>query len=191
MLPLIGGIIGWVTNLLAVKMLFRPYRGFAIPVLDYTVQGLIPKRQKEIARLVGQIVEKELLCAEDIIRHLHETDLSGNLSRSATKVVRERVMTKIPSFLPAYLRAVVSEIVGDILNKEVPRLMDRLMDKLGHELCTNLQLGQIVEDKINGLNLRELEALVLSVASRELKHIEYLGFVLGFLIGCLQILFVL
>ena len=191
MLPVIGGIIGWITNLLAVKMLFRPYQGFTLPVVNYTVQGLIPKRQKEIARLVGRVVEEELLCTQDIIKHLRETELSGNLAQSVSKVVQDRVMDKIPGFLPMSLRAVVSEIMRDILKKEIPDLIDRLLDKMEEDFCTNLRLGELVEKKINGLDMREMEALVLSIAARELKHIEYLGFILGFLIGCLQILFVI
>ncbi|MHB8172765.1 MAG: DUF445 domain-containing protein [Thermincolia bacterium] len=191
MLPVVGGIIGWITNLLAVKMLFRPYQGFTIPVVNYTVQGIIPKRQKEIARLVGRVVEEELLCAQDIIKHLRDTELSGNLAQSASKLVQDRVMAKIPGFLPMSLRAVVSEIMRDILKKEIPDFIDRLLDKMEEDFCANLGLGELVEKKINGLDMREMEALVLSIAARELKHIEYLGFILGFLIGCLQILFVI
>ncbi|MDA8234399.1 MAG: DUF445 family protein [Clostridia bacterium] len=191
MLPVVGGIIGWITNLLAVKMLFRPYQGITLPWVNYTLQGLIPKRQKEIARLVGRVVEKELLGAEDIIRHLQKTELTGNLAQSAGKLVQERVMAKIPTFLPMSLRAVASEIIGDILKKEVPVLIDRLLDKMEEDILANLRFGEVVEEKIKGLDMRQMEALVLTVAARELKHIEYLGFILGFLIGCLQILFVI
>jgi uncharacterized membrane protein YheB (UPF0754 family) len=44
----------------------------------------------------------------------------------------------------------------------------------------------MVEDKINSLDIAELEGMILDIASRELKHIELLGGVLGFLIGIIQ-----
>ena len=38
-----GAIISWFTNVLAIKMLFRPIKTFRIPLLNITIQGLIPK----------------------------------------------------------------------------------------------------------------------------------------------------
>jgi len=44
-LAIIGGIIGWITNLLAIKMLFRPFHPINIPLINLKIQGLIPKRR--------------------------------------------------------------------------------------------------------------------------------------------------
>ena len=44
----------------------------------------------------------------------------------------------------------------------------------------------MVENKINELDLYQLEELIIKVAKKELKHIEILGLVLGFLIGIIQ-----
>ncbi len=44
----------------------------------------------------------------------------------------------------------------------------------------------MVEDKINELDLYELEEIIIRIAKKELKHIEFLGLVLGFLIGIVQ-----
>lgn len=41
----------------------------------------------------------------------------------------------------------------------------------------------MVEDKINELDLYELEEIIIRIVKKELKYIEFLGFVLGFLIG--------
>ena len=44
----------------------------------------------------------------------------------------------------------------------------------------------MIEDRINQFDLGKLEEIILSVADRELKHIEYLGAVIGFVIGLAQ-----
>ena len=64
-LALIGALIGWITNILAIKLLFKPLVPFNI--LGIKIQGLIPKRRAEIAKNIGDIVENELLSMNDII----------------------------------------------------------------------------------------------------------------------------
>jgi uncharacterized membrane protein YheB (UPF0754 family) len=44
----------------------------------------------------------------------------------------------------------------------------------------------MVEEKISQFELDEIEKMILKIAKKELKHIEYLGGVLGFLIGLTQ-----
>ena len=44
----------------------------------------------------------------------------------------------------------------------------------------------MVETKINELDLYELEEIILTIVKNELRHIEVLGLILGFLIGIIQ-----
>ncbi len=47
-LTIVGGLIGWITNILAIKLLFRPIKPVKIPILNIEILGLIPKRKNEI-----------------------------------------------------------------------------------------------------------------------------------------------
>ncbi len=65
--PIIGAIIGYVTNYIAVKMLFRPYKQKRIGKLKIPfTPGIIPKRQPQIAKAVGKAVGENLFTEEDI-----------------------------------------------------------------------------------------------------------------------------
>lgn len=67
-LPLVlGALIGYVTNYIAVRMLFRPYRAVKIGsrTLPFT-PGVIPKNKKRIAKACGAAVESSLFSQEDI-----------------------------------------------------------------------------------------------------------------------------
>lgn len=69
--PIMGAAIGYTTNWLAIKMLFRPYEekrvlGFKIPFTP----GLIPKERERIADAVGQVVQEYLLTDEVILKEL-------------------------------------------------------------------------------------------------------------------------
>lgn len=189
LIPLIGAFIGWITNLIAVKMLFRPYQ--PINILGWTVQGLIPKRQGEIARVVGRVVQDQLVNADEIMAMLKNPEMIAQLEERAISAVQFKVMSKVPKFLPMSMRAALAEVIREAIEKEMPELLDEMMGGLETHLRGRLDLAGLVEKKINEMNLRELEELVLAIASEELKHIEYLGAILGLLIGIVQALLTL
>ncbi|OQX13654.1 MAG: hypothetical protein BWK76_15925 [Desulfobulbaceae bacterium A2] len=65
--PLLGAFIGYLTNSIAIRMLFRPLRpwrvfGLRLPMTP----GVIPSRRKQLARNIGEMVGAHLLTAEDI-----------------------------------------------------------------------------------------------------------------------------
>ena len=65
--PVIGGIIGYITNDLAIKMLFRPYAPIYIGSfrLPFT-PGIVPKRLESLAVLLGREVEARFFNADDL-----------------------------------------------------------------------------------------------------------------------------
>lgn len=69
--PLLGGVIGCVTNYIAIKMLFRPARPWRIGRFRVPfTPGLIPKEKLRIAQSIGQIVGTELLGEASVARAL-------------------------------------------------------------------------------------------------------------------------
>jgi uncharacterized membrane protein YheB (UPF0754 family) len=98
--PLAGAIIGYVTNALAIKMLFRPLKeirlwGLRIPFTP----GILPRQRHKLAESIGRMVERELLTAE-IVR-----------ARLARPDVREGVRKPIESFTQKILDTPLEEIV--------------------------------------------------------------------------------
>ena len=53
-----GALIGWGTNIVAIWLLFRPQR--PIRLGSWQLQGLLPRRQADIAMNIGQAIEREL-----------------------------------------------------------------------------------------------------------------------------------
>ena len=88
--PLIGAVIGYATNWVAVKMLFRPREeirlfGWRLPFTP----GVIPKGKERLARAVGRAVEKQLL-TEEVLKEVL-------LSEEKKAAVREEVSAWIRS----------------------------------------------------------------------------------------------
>ena len=65
-------------------------------------------------------------------------------------------------------------------------MVEELSERVGVTIREAVDFRSIVESRVNAFSLERLEQVILSVSSRELRHIEILGGVLGFLIGLIQ-----
>lgn len=189
-IPAVSAFIGWGTNVLAIKMLFWPYEPIKIPLTGWTFQGVIPKRQRVMAKNLGTIIEEQLLCVDDVIEQVSSHQLTANFEQTAKEIIKNRIMQKVPNFLPISFRRLVGQAIDEILTREMPRLIDQVMDRMVNHLRDDLHVAPVVEEKVNNFNLEELEKLIFGIASKELKHVEILGGVLGFFIGCFQLLII-
>ncbi|MFE7061521.1 DUF445 domain-containing protein [Sutcliffiella sp. NPDC057660] len=77
---IVGALIGGVTNSLAIRMLFRPYKpiylfGKRVPFTP----GLIPKRRGELADQLGKLVMEHLLTADSMKRKLENSQFQEKM----------------------------------------------------------------------------------------------------------------
>ena len=105
--PLLGAIIGYGTNRLAIRMLFRPlepkrFWGRRIPFTP----GIIPKSRDELAASVGSIVAKDLLSPDALRKHLDNPDFRASL-QSWIAEQRATLMRRplLPRLVPDSVRA--------------------------------------------------------------------------------------
>lgn len=187
LIPVIGAFIGWITNLIAVKAIFKPYQPVRIFGLPWVIQGVVPKRRAELARSIGEVVEKELLKVEDLIDQMKSPEILNKIVHSASDSIRCLVVDRIPAWVPVTVRTVILEMMGDMLQKQMPQVISQIVDQAGRNVIEKVKLSQLVEDRMNAYDIRHLEKIILKVAARELKHIEIIGGVLGFIIGLLQV----
>ncbi|MGI6225798.1 MAG: DUF445 domain-containing protein [Peptococcales bacterium] len=182
----VGALIGWSTNVIAIKLIFRPYKPFDFFGL-FTIQGLIPKRRAELAKVIGEIVEKELLSSSELITQLStSSDVQEKLVKSIFLSINNRLLKYFPPFLPSALKENILLIIDGVIRGEVVGFFQETLPKLTTDLKDTIPVAIMVENKINQLNLAQLENLILAIAKKELKHIEYLGGILGLIIGLIQ-----
>ena len=182
LVPAIGGVIGWVTNWIAVKMIFRTIR--AQKILGLRVQGLVGRRQPELARAIGRVVGSHLVEHKDVLQALQKLDfdamLAGVIEKGlAPKVQELRSLPLIGGFL-------TEERVRDLqkaIQKGVLSHREALLDEIEKGLARGLDVPALVEQKVAAFPVEKLELLILEVADRELKTITWLGGVLGVIIG--------
>lgn len=184
LLTLIGAMIGYTTNVVAIKLLFRPL--LPVKIGPFKIQGLIPKRKEDIAISIGEIVEEELLSVDEIMDQLIEsTDKKDILNLLKEKIVA-LTEEKLPSIIPSAFAGMIKKQIGEVIDEKGEELLDELTETLVHKATSSISISAMVKDKINTLALDEIETMVIKIAKSELKHIEYLGGVLGMLIGLFQ-----
>lgn len=79
----IGGLIGWITNFIAIKMLFRPYR--EINIFGFKIQGVIPKRKKALAESIAKMIDEELISVKDITQTINSMELDEEIEKIVEK----------------------------------------------------------------------------------------------------------
>jgi len=188
-LPLIGALIGWLTNYIAIKMLFHPRD--AVRILSIQIQGVFPKRQKELASKLGQIVSEELVSVEDLTQHLKEKATSEAILNHIALRLEEGITSRLPRAFPMLAMLMSSEMTEKIksfLLGQISSLNEELIDKLSGQLEEELDVHRIVEEKVAAFSSDKLEEILFSIMRREFKFVEMVGAVLGFLIGAAQVL---
>ncbi|WP_432663929.1 DUF445 family protein [Wukongibacter baidiensis] len=186
LLSIIGAFIGWMTNVFAIKLIFRPLNPVKIPFVDLHIQGLIPKRKKEIAQSIGHTVETELVSIEEIIDKLIEEENKAEMISEIKEKVRKIAEEKMPSLIPGTIKGMIMVYVDEIIESEGENAINELSEKLIHKATSQVSIAEIIEEKINMFELEKLEEIILNIAKKELKHIELLGGFIGFVIGFVQ-----
>lgn len=186
-LPIVSALIGYVTNYIAVAMLFRPHQ--PIRLVGLRLQGLVPRRQKEIARSLGSMIEHNLFSHDDIkeaLKNVETSQEASNFLNEQIDIFIQKLAVQNPMvgmFLQGPLLDQVKVLLRDQMAEKFPALLERVVEKAEH----NLDVSEIVRAKIEGFDLTKLEQIIHEVSARELKTIEVLGGVLGLLVGLVQV----
>lgn len=173
--PVIGAVIGALTNQIAIKMLFRPYAPVRVfgRRLWFT-PGVIPAQRHVIARNIATTFEDRLFGGQEI-----HSALTGPRSR---RLVEGKVDELLQSLGPLALMAQGFKPVI------VQKVLDGI-EEMAVDLVTpggELDIRQRIEEKIDAMDIARLEELILGFSRKQFQHITFFGGVLGFLIGCAQ-----
>ncbi|MBI5236664.1 MAG: DUF445 family protein [Deltaproteobacteria bacterium] len=180
--PVAGAIIGWFTNYVTIKLLFRPH--IPVDLFGYSLQGIIPKRRKDIAHSIAHTIENELLSSEEIATSLNGLDWTGEVEKTVEEVVEHRFSSKL-SGLPV-IGLVADNIkyhVKYLVTKEILTQIDKKKDLLASKLKEKVDIKKHVVAKIDNLDLERFEGLLTAFISNELRHLAWLGAAIGFAIG--------
>lgn len=285
--PIIGGVIGYFTNYIAVKMLFRPLK--PIKIGKYTVPftpGIIPKRKPALAHALGEAVGNALLNKDELTKVLTSDRMRQTITNGIVKGINDNVIEgsirevglsifgqdsyedkkdlliegvtnkitnsllsmdianiiategtaalkqkggmfamfinedliaslaapignkvedyvkvdgkdKIREYILNEINTMetqsINSIMGGIDTVKVENLISQLYNNMIEEHVSDIvdtfDIQGIVEEKINMMDVKELEELIMSVMKNELGMIVNLGAIIGFVLGLFNLFF--
>lgn len=185
----VGTFIGWITNYIAIKLLFRPYN--EINILGFKIQGVIPKRRNEIALNIGQTVNSELISIKDITNTINSMELEVEIDKIVGDIVEKKIKGDFLGNYPMLKMFINDSIIEKIKGYIKSAIEDNKGDIVGiiiEKLEKEIDFEKLITEKINEFSLENIENMTINIAKNELKHIEYIGAVLGAFIGLIQYL---
>lgn len=188
-LPLIAALTGWVTNYLAIKMLFHPRK--KIDLYFFSLQGIFPKRQQLLADRLGKMVSKELFSFDDIRDRFTSTDTAAEINKVLDEKLEGFLGVKLKDTIPVlnfFITAKMRTRIKNMMHEEFQHILPDILSRYSDKLEKDIDVESIVKQKVSAFSSDKLEDILFSIMKKEFKFIEILGAVLGFLIGLIQLL---
>ena len=184
---IISAAIGWITNWVAIKMLFRPHNEINLGL--FKIQGLIPKRRAEIGTGIADVIQNELISIKDVIANIDREEFSKRLNDLIDDVLEKNLKTKVKEKFPVmqmFFSDKMAKDVSDTIKDIVMENQDKIFEVFSNYAEENIDFSTIITDKISNFSLDKLEEIINGLAKKELKHIEVIGAILGAFIGLVQ-----
>lgn len=157
--PVVGGIIGYFTNDIAIKMLFRPYRPIYINgrQMPFT-PGLIPRNQERLAKRIADTIMGSLLTPtelENLARRLLQTERM----QVGILWLLQLAMDQVKADTELKTAKILANILRDLLGESLPKILNILSQR---EDFLEVQLNQIFDQVLLELQLSEAQSAQLS-----------------------------
>ncbi|GAB1542750.1 DUF445 family protein [Scytonema sp. NUACC21] len=153
--PIAGGIIGYFTNDIAIKMLFRPYRAIYIGGrrVPFT-PGLIPRNQERLAKNISNTIMGSLLTPEEL-QNLARRLLQTERVQGAILWLLRLAIDQIKSDQEQKTARILAGILRDLLGESLPRLLKVLARR---EDFLEAQVNQIFDQILLEFQLTDEQA---------------------------------
>lgn len=186
-IPFFAALVGWLTNALALRMLFHPVDFLGLPP-HLGWQGVLPRSAEQLTGDMAELAMRELLSREELFDQLDIDRIVHGLElplRRFTDEIIEDVMLQHQPELWTLLPDVVKNRIKKRVAREIPDQIRDTLDALRENLDEILDVRALVTR-----NLKPDRSLLinpfLGPAAAELAFIRRSGLLLGFACGLLQ-----
>lgn len=189
-LPFVSAIIGYVTKVVAIRMMFQPidFVGIKPPYLGW--QGIIPRNAAKMAGISVDLMTSQLLSVRDVFQRLEPERVARELEPGLieamdriTRDVAERFQPGLWNALPEFVRRRIVQRVQADLPELIAEIMRDVRDHIEQlfDLKT-MVVNNLVRDK------KLLNRIFSETGKQEFKFFGTAGFYFGFGIGVVQMI---
>ena len=186
-IPIISGIVGWGTNVLALKMTFYTLEFWGIkPFLGW--QGIIPSKAEKMAKISVNLWTTKLINVKELFEQLDPSKVAEEMRPQFDRISKEimdevmakqspEIWNKIPESVKRMTYARISRDMPDIVSEIMTDVKDNIEEVFNIE---EMVVQRLTSDK------QLMVEMFLNCGKEEFKFIERSGFYFGFLFGLIQ-----
>lgn len=190
LLPFISAFIGWMTNWIAIKMLFHPKK--PISFFFFTLHGIFYKKQTLLAHKLATTIEAKLFSHGDIYQVLKSEKFKQGIFHVVETYIDDFIDNRLTTIHPM-LAMLPKDIILSIKKKlldEFENFTPHLIEYVEKGFDSHLNIRELIRKKIESFEVEQLEEILQAILKSEFRVLEYVGGILGFLIGITQLLLV-
>ncbi|MFA5938585.1 MAG: DUF445 domain-containing protein [Sinimarinibacterium sp.] len=189
-IPVTSGIIGYVTNVIAIKMMFYPleFLGIKPPFLGW--QGIIPRKAGKMASIACDTLVPRLITEREIFDRLDPDRVAEEIEKPILALVEslmEEIMAEYQPTIWETLPVSVRNLIIRRVQADAPEVVAQVMSEIRHNIETVFDLKDMVVTTL----IRDkalINTIFLETGKQEFKFIGNSGFYFGFAFGILQML---
>ncbi len=192
LIPVISAVIGWGTNVLALKMTFYPlefigYQYKGLKLLGW--QGIIPSKAGNMAAKAVDLITGKLIDIEEQFARINPKVVAKEMEPRMMDLTRQIIDEAMSQEVPVWklLGDRQKEMIYQRASKEIPKVTEEIMEDVKNNITEIFHLKKMAVDHLTE-NKNLLNRIFLEVGHTEFKFIEYSGIYFGFLFGIIQAL---
>ncbi|SDX07912.1 hypothetical protein SAMN05421504_102240 [Amycolatopsis xylanica] len=188
-IPLVAALIGYVTKLVAIRMMFQPLEFVGVkPFLGW--QGIVPKRAARMASIACDTMTQQLIKPAEVLDRLDPARVAKELEKplmSAVEEIVRDVASQYQADLWESMPVRMQEMVIRRVQAEAPKMIAGVLDAIKEDIdqvfdLKDMVVTALVKDKAL------LNRIFRESGSKEFQFIARSGLVFGGLIGVVQLI---
>jgi uncharacterized membrane protein YheB (UPF0754 family) len=190
-IPITCAFVGWLTNYIAVKMIFHPAEFIGVGKLGW--KGIIPNHAIKMSGLIARILTERLVKPHELYSRIKPEDINllieDIIAKKSEEIVEEIIKNESP-ILWGMLTAKMKKALAQEVKQSVPAQIVAIYNSFGDELDQVLEFEEIIKSSLSGKNTSILIEMFQRCGGPEFHFIIVSGIYFGTLIGFFQLLFI-
>jgi uncharacterized membrane protein YheB (UPF0754 family) len=187
-MPVAGFLVGWATNWLALKVIFKPILPHKF--CGFTVQGIFMKRQNEVSEIFARVICVEILHVKAIWTAIFNGRLSKNffaMLRAHTLVFTDKLVVEIEPLAIAAMGAEKFNQMKEDIAQKVMENIPKIIDSSYEYTQEALDMENTIREKMKALPPEEFEGVLHPAFEEDEIQLILLGGILGLIVGVIQL----
>lgn len=187
-MPFVAAIIGFITKVVAIRMMFQPldFVGIRPPYLGW--QGIIPRKAAIMASISCDLLTSRLIRPSDVFDKLDPVRIAAEIEKPLLEVVDDITRQVAAHYSPG-LWEMAPQSVKDLIVRRIQAESPALVRQIMIDIKSDINAVFDLKDMVISALLRDrtlLNRIFQEAGSEEFKFIRNSGLYFGFAIGCVQ-----